>query len=175
MPRTLLWLAIVGLSTVVASAQPAVTSDNIDQRIAEVGPHTTVAEMYADPSIWTAVLSGVSSGEANWIKVAIKLRQSSDAAASQELELALGEALEHQPQAVLEIAGPALGLQVICAGPDVDDKRYDSYALSIRAIDARVAMVRSLSDTRVAAARERCLGALEASKSGLARFYKVDQ
>jgi hypothetical protein len=73
-------------------------------------------------------------------------------------ELATGEALEHQPRAVLEIVGPEIGIKSVCGGPDIDDSgTYDSYNLSIKAIEKGKRVLRTVSDPQLIAVRDQCI------------------
>lgn len=101
------------------------------------------------------------------------MRSVSDAAASEQLDLVVGEALEHRPKDVLRVAIPAFNLEAVCGGPDVDDPRYDGYDRAIRAVDLRRRRLLSVSDQDLAERRDRCNMELEKSKSAIARFYGV--
>jgi hypothetical protein len=168
MLRVLISLAVLPLA---AFAQGAVTPEAIGSRISSVGAKPALAEIYADQTTWHRVIAGIASGETAWIKVSVELHRVSDAGASEQLELAVGEALGHRPLSVLKVAIPAFGIARVCGGPDVDDDRYNSYALSAKVIEKRKRMVRTISDPSLRAMRDKCLGSLEESKLGIARFY----
>ena len=55
-------------------------------------------------------------------------------------------ALEHRAENALSITAETFGIDTICAGLDVDDKRFDSFALSMAAIDRRIAHVREVAN-----------------------------
>ena len=88
--------------------------------------------------------------------------------------LAAGEALEHNPQTVLEFAVPTIGIG-ICGGPDIDDPRYDSYALSIDAIERRQKKLAEVVLPNLTSIREQCAQALESAKKEIGRFYDVQK
>lgn len=116
------------------------------------------------------MLRGISTGERDWLTIANRLHPVSDAGAAEQLELAVGEALEHRPANVLRISVPVFGLGV-CGGPDVDDPRYDSYELSMRAIDKRKAAVRGVRDADLRPARDGCTSELDSARTGIAKSY----
>jgi hypothetical protein len=173
MRRTVEALAIVLFCPVLAQPQSALTPEDVLRWIAESGARSVVANLYEDYSRWRELLLNIGMGDAAWLRVAVALRPGSDAGTTDMLDLAVGEALEHQPRSVLEIAVPALGIECVCGGPDVDDERYDSYELSINAIEVRKRMLGAVSDAHLATARDRCIAALEEAKVGIARFYGV--
>ncbi len=117
------------------------------------------------------LLWGVARGDVEWLQIAVRLRAASDAEAIEQMELAVGEALERQPTNVLKIAVPGFDLEAVCGGPDVDDARYDSFELSMEAIDRRMAKVAEITETSLVAIRDACLKKLEDSRKGIADFY----
>lgn len=102
------------------------------------GAMVIVSELYADHKAWHSVLQKIASGDESWLRVANALRAGTDAGASEMLTLAVGEALEHNPNNVFRIASKAFRVSAICGGPDVDDVRYNSYELSMNAINLRI-------------------------------------
>jgi len=72
----------------------------------------------------------------------------------------------------LAVAVPALGYESVCGAPDVDDDRYNSYSLSIKAIEKRKSMLRAVSGVDANLARE-CIRKLNESVPGIGRFYGI--
>jgi hypothetical protein len=138
--------------------------------IREKGAATALRQIYESEKQWQELLRGIATGQVNWLNVANELRPASDAGSAEQLELAVGEALEHRPSTVLRVAFPVFGVSV-CGGPDVDDARFDSYELSIRAIAKRRKLLSRISAPNLRRARDLCVGELELSKVGIARFY----
>ncbi len=91
------------------------------------------------------------------------------------LTLAVGEALENNPKNVIRIATKGYQLEMICIGPDVDDARYDSYDLAIKAIDKRIEKVASIKEKGIINQCNECIQSLMESKKGIASFYQVDK
>ncbi len=168
---TILFAAI--LWPTLAMAQPTISADSIAQRITVDGAERTVGAMYQNGKEWRQFLTAVAAGDEQWLKVAVQLRSGTDAGTTTQLLNSIGEALEHQPQTVLEIVSPALGMAGICGAPDVDDKRYDSYSLSTKAIEKRKKKLGAITDPVFAEVRDQCIKQLNDSKRGIARFYGV--
>jgi hypothetical protein len=172
MPRAFTTLAALAIWPVLVFGQSALTPEDVLERIAKNGARVTVAQIYSNPMQWRAVLTGIATGSKLWLNAAVGLRSGSDAGASNQIDLALGEALEHHPQWVLAVAVPAVGYKRVCGAPDVDDARYNSYSLSTAAIDRRKSMLRSVTGGEADSARE-CIRNLNDSVAGVARFYGV--
>jgi hypothetical protein len=154
-------------------AQPTISTDSVAQRIAIDGAKKTVDAMYQNGMEWRQLLTAVATGDEQWLRVAVQLYSGTDAGTTSQLRNSIGEALEHQPQTVLKIVNPALGISGICEAPDVDDKRYDSYSLSTKAIEKRKKMLGAITDPLLAGVRDQCIKELNDSKRGIARFYGV--
>ena len=152
------------------SSDPQAIIDEVSSR----GARAVILELYTDSDVWYSVLRKIATGDELWLKAAVALRSGSDAGVSHSLDVTVGEALEHAPEQVLRIASQSFGLRTICGGPDVDDIRYDSYELSMQAIERRKKRVAAISDSDLKSTRDKCINYLEASKSGIARFYEVD-
>jgi len=164
------------LSTVGAgsAAQAAsLTPQTIAARVEAHGAKATLWQIYDSPSEWSALLKGIASGTVPWLKIANQFLPVSDAGATEQLQLAVGEALERHPDNVLRIAVPLFDMIYVCGGPDIDDPRYDSYELATQAVDRRKLKLRSVSDASLLKPRDECIRTIEDSKTGIARFYGV--
>ena len=135
------------------------------------GAQFVVNEIYKNNVMWQSLLQRIASGEEAWLKVAIALQPGTDAGTSEMLTLAVGEALEHDAKMVLTITVPTFRIQAVCGGPDIDDKRYSSLELAVRAIELRIEKIYSLKDESLQNSVNVCLSYLEASKKHIARFY----
>ncbi len=127
------------------------------------------------PKVWDSILRKIATGERSWLEAAVALRPGTDAGASEMLELAVGEALGNNPGNVFQIAAKAFDLRSVCGGPDVDDPRYDSYELSMKAINHRINMVASIKDPSLISMSKECVKYLEESKTGIAQFYQIEK
>lgn len=167
-------LCFVTVSSSSADAQNKSYYKNPKAILAEVskrGARTIVSELYDHPTGWNFVLKHIATGTKTWLKVAVALHPGSDAGASEMLDLSVGEALEKAPANVFSVILPEFQLQSICSGPDVDDARYNSYELAIKAIDRRQKRISAITDPKLKNVSNKCIQLLEVSKSGIARFY----
>lgn len=87
-----------------------VSPESIIQEIRSRGAQTIVSELYADSAVWYSVLREIASGDETWLNAAVALRSGADAATSEMLSLAVGEALENNPKQVFENAFKAFSL-----------------------------------------------------------------
>lgn len=154
-----------------ALCDPALTSNSVVSAIAKSGAKTILDHLYEDQRQWNALLAAIATGQEDWLRIAKKLRRVSDAGAREQLELAAGEALEHRPASVLSIIAADFGIASICGAPHVDDSRFDSYELSIKTIERRQELLRTIRDPRLRSQRDACLSTLEEAKKHIARFY----
>ena len=151
-------------------SDPQAIIDEVSSR----GAREVVLELYNDDDTGYALLRNIATGSELWLKAAAALRSGSDAGASEMLDLAVGEALEHAPANVLRITPKVSWLRSVCAGPDVDDRRYDSYELSMNAINLRLKLVAAITDPKLQHLCDQCIRYLEESKKGIANFYGVN-
>lgn len=179
-----LWILLIGLFGFVlcfitipsslADAQeenyykkPKTIIDEVSKR----GSRMIVSELYDHPTKWNFVLRHIATGNKMWLRVAVSLHPGSDAGASEMLTLAVGEALEKAPVNVFSVALPTLQLESICSGPDIDDVRYNSYDLSIKAIEKRQERISAITEPKFKDVSTKCIQLLEESKSDIAKFY----
>lgn len=165
------FLALVVLAGAAAVASPALTPQDVASSIARSGARTTLDRIYKDETQWVALLSGIAAGEPVWLNLAKQLRRVSDGGATEQIELAAGEALEHRPADVLSLVADEFGIAGICGGPDVDDPRFDSYDLSMAAILRRQEMLRAIRDPSLIRKRDACMLELDKAKADFAHFY----
>ena len=98
-----------------------------------------------------------------------------DAGSSEMLSLAIAEALEHNPENVFKFTLNSFEINLICGGPDVDDQRYDSYDLSIKAINKRIKKVSSVKDKDLKEKCKECLRHLSEAKKPIGNFFQVNE
>jgi hypothetical protein len=157
--------------TSVALAGPPLTPQSVLDSCSSVGAKATLERLYNDQPQWDALLAGIATGTPAWLEVATTLHVVSDAGSSEQLGSAVGEALEHRPANVLALAIPNFLLEVVCGAP-ADDPRFDSYELSMAAIERREAKLRATHKHSLAALRDACMSELEKAKGDVARFYE---
>lgn len=173
-----LLLCISPTVSLAAGSKPNSYYTKPDLIMAEVsrrGSGVIVSELFDCQEKWNFVLRQIATGEKSWLRVSIALHPGSDAAASEMLNFSVGEAIEKQPENVFRIALPEFQLELICSGPDVDDVRFDSYELSLQAIERRQKRLLTISDANLKKISRDCMKLLEDSKSRVAEFYGVSK
>jgi hypothetical protein len=145
---------------------------DVDRQIQTVGITNEIAYLQANRDQWHQLLSSIGKGESGWISIGLKLKDSADGSASETLTLAFGEALEHNPSELFNQIGSMDFITSICGGPDVDDPKYGSLELSMRAIEKRISNVRSLRKKQFELKRAECLDELQKSKDGMRSFFQ---
>jgi hypothetical protein len=139
------------------------------------GAKVVASELFDDLPAWKFVLQHIEKGQKSWLKAAVALRPGTDAGSSEMLDSAVGNALENAPENVFRITLKEFKLEFICDGPDVDDIRYDSYDLAMKAIRKRPNQIRTIKDMHLKAATNKCISLLEKAKVGVAQFYGVNK
>jgi len=148
---------------------PIKVIDEVTNRTA----HVIVSELYAHPNEWRTVLRNIASGNEAWIRVAVALNPGSDAGSSDMLTASVGEALENAPENVLKIAVKEFPLDSICDSPDVNNDRYNSYDLAIKAINLRQNKVSEITNPKLAGLSKQCIQMLERAKDEVKRYYGI--
>ena len=149
--------------------------ESLLQEIKSKGAGAVVLKLYDDSNVWNSILKKIATGDRSWLEIAIALHPGSDAGSSEMLTLAVGEALEHNPINVFQIAPKSFQLSFICSAPDVDDERYNTYELSMKAINRRINKVAAVKDSSLINMRKECIRYLEDSKKSLAQAYEIDK
>lgn len=106
MKKKLLMTLIVALSPMVvysAESSTLKTPKEITQAAKSRGATQVVAELFKTGAWAKYAYPGISSGEKQWLDVAVVLKPGTDAGASEELNDALSLALLRQPDLVLPI------------------------------------------------------------------------
>ena len=91
---------------------PAPTPKTVEARIHAIGAQPAVRELWNRPKDWDAVMAGIESGDAAWLKVATELKPGSDAGSSETLATVVSRSIQHNPRAFLLIAFPSFGVAV---------------------------------------------------------------
>jgi len=118
--RALALAAILPLgSSVAAKPETQVSSaDAVAKAIETKGPERVLDEFEKHPDLWADALARISKGEPPWLGIAASLRGASDAGFSDELDLAVADAVEHQPSAVLAILGRPFEVRTVCGNEE---------------------------------------------------------
>lgn len=95
-----------------SDAVPAPSPRTVEARIYGIGAQRTVRELWNRPEDWDAVMAGIESGDAAWLKVATELKPGADAGQSESLAIVVSRSIQHNPRAFLLIAFPSFGVAV---------------------------------------------------------------
>ncbi len=148
--------------------------DSIMREIDSRGAKVVCEELYSDWNVWYSILQKkIASGDESWLKTAVALRPGSDAGATEMLDLAVGEALEHNPVNVFRFTLKVFPIHYICGAPDYNDPRFNSYDLAMKAINLRIHIVSSMRNIENSVTE--CIQYLETSKEEISHFYKVNK
>ena len=145
----------------------------IINEVSKRGASVIVFELSGNDEAWKFVLRNIAAGTESWLKAAVALHPGSDAGTAEMLNLSVGEALENAPGNVFRFTLEEFQLDSICSGVDVDDPRYDSYKLSMEAINRRQNRIAAISDSDLRDVGKRCVQILEESKAGIASYYGI--
>lgn len=77
------------------------TAEELHSQIDENGPKQTLLALYNDHAQWTPFLDRIADASLPWLEVANRLLAASDAGSANELEFALGDALNKNAERVL--------------------------------------------------------------------------
>jgi hypothetical protein len=156
---------------------------SIMHEIESRGANVVVQELYSNfGNVWLKVesspwylviLKKIASGDESWLKTAVALRPGTDAAETETLDSAVGEALEHNPVNVFKITLKVFSIREICGTIEYDDPRFNSYEHAMKTINLRIHKVGSIRS--IESAVTECIQYLEATKEDIAHFYEVNK
>ena len=169
MKRTGSFLFCLALSA-TASADASVSPEEIRRAVAKDGAPAVAAHLFRRQSVWDATISGVGSGDHQWVAVGVSLLSGADGGAASELHDALFAALAHDPDFVLR-QPPSRNFDAIeiCAGRHDPLATYDE--ASAEQLTARGKVAGLGAD--LAHQRELCLTALDSGLTDIRRFFGV--
>jgi len=166
---TLVFLFGIGAGAATAAAK--LTAADVSARVEREGAQTVLQTIYADNDQWAHLLASIATGRREWLLIAVALHPASDAGSSEQLTLAVGEALEHRPENVLTVAISTYPLDVVCDVPETDDPRFDSLSRALATLNRRQAMLRTVTAPEVRMPRDKCIEQLDAAKAEIAKYY----
>jgi hypothetical protein len=166
---TLVFLFGIGAGAATAAAK--LTAADVSARVEREGAQTVLQTIYADNDQWAHLLASIATGRREWLLIAVALHPASDAGSSEQLTLAVGEALEHRPENVLTVAISTYPLDVVCDVPETDDPRFDSLSRALATLNRRQAMLRTVTAPAVRMPRDKCIEQLDAAKAEIAKYY----
>lgn len=144
---------------------------SIEIMMNSIGQHESIHTLFLDNNMWNSLLKKISTGETDCIRMALLLKRGSDAAPSEMLSFAVGEALDNNPEIVLEIAIGGFAVYDICGGVDVDDARYKTFTEASLAIKKRIESVQHVEKKELIQSRDLCISKLKDSILHMKFFY----
>jgi hypothetical protein len=160
-------LALVMQLAVSRSLQPA----DIERMMQENGSQKTLSFLFDDDRRWDRVLTSVATGQRAWVNVAAKLREVSDAHASETLDMAMQEALLKNPLEVLRlVARGSFDVSNACGNygfGQIEDERPTRVLVGL--VDKRIAAVSRVRAQELTTSRDRCLEQLRNLRTVLQR------
>ncbi len=158
--RVFLLIALLPLACSVAANQgpQVVSAAALASEIKSKGPGPVLRELETHPDHWAEALGQVSKGEPVWLEIAASLRRVSDAGSSEDLELAVAEAVEHQPAAVLATLGRPFEVQAVCGN---EESLGRDFKKAIAVLQRRRAALVQVAEKAVQHEKARCIEALD--------------
>ena len=169
LPRALtLALATVAVSASVVVAANYDSASEVLDDVSQRGPKSVVKDLWSDREQWAGVMRHVASGQTPWLKVAVALKDGTDAGASTELHDAVFAALRQNPASVLRQATVKFPVHELCVGRS---DPLETFNLAASEQNAVIKAVRAVRDEDLKAQRTRCLARLNDGKANLRRFF----
>lgn len=129
------------------------TSKAVLQSIEADGAAKTRDLIWKNKELERSFMKGVASGEEEWLVVASKIRNVSDAGFTEGIWISMSEALTKNPVAVLKLIGPEFPVEQICSVPFIEP----SEARVKRHMKAVEKALKPLQDGPEALLAKRCL------------------
>lgn len=102
------------------SSRPSPTAEELMARISAEGGEKVLSELWANVEAFETLLNPVEAGDPQWFEVWVKLREFSDAAISESIDISFARALPLAPERVLNLIGHGLELNNICGSPFIE-------------------------------------------------------
>jgi hypothetical protein len=170
MRLTLVLAAFVLAMPAAARGKRAVTPERLAEEIATRGAKPCLARLYEDEAAWADVTARIADGEREWLAIATRLLSVAQDPAAYDLEAAVGEALEHAPDHVLELADERgeIAVSWVCGETATFEEDPTEEDLIEMLVDREKA-VRAVKEPALAKTRDACLKELAKARAGLER------
>ena len=136
-----------------------ITPESIRSQIAARGISTVHHEIFSDHYAVNMLLLSIDSGHRDWLQLAQDLAGLKLPVSESRLMMAMGEALQWKPAAVLELS--LLEIDRVCSTQGFYEWRLFSRFLAETALTRRIEAVEQLEQNELALQRKQCLLALE--------------
>ena len=165
MPSAIL-ASMIGLGAFGAAEEAGIsgplTATKVHELIDSVGPRTAIRQLFESRELEKAVINGIATGGAGWLRVAERLEPGSDGAAGEGLVIAIQEALPKNPSGVLSLVHRGTFHVVHACGGygfgQIEDERPIPVLLEL--VDKRIEAVRALRDPQLAEEQQACVETL---------------
>ena len=109
----------------------------VNQLIAGRGKQA-VWDLFADDKDWEYVMARIAGGKQEWLDIAARLYEGSDAAAGEDLTNAVGDAVDRAPERVLRMKRSLFEPENICvvAPRDTDRAELEAYKRRLRSLQS---------------------------------------
>jgi len=132
--------------------------ESVSQSITRRGPRAVLDELFKDPSAWDALTKGISSGDERWLCIAKRFQGTAEAGGAQELQIAVGYALERNPQGVLRLLRDGFSTaSAVCGCEGIEDGLGGDFDKALGIVGRRRAAVAKASAAELEAQRRDCL------------------
>jgi hypothetical protein len=162
----LLLFVTLGAGPVLWAESPSALLSEIAVR----GAAPVVHELYDSPS-WNGVMEHVAKGERDWLLAAAALRRGTDAATTEELDLAVSTALIPNAKDVFDVFMEQIPARAICYGA-AESAGHETLEKALNELHAKIAGVKKVNDPRLAKYKAECLKLLREDEPGLRQIYQ---
>jgi len=156
-----LLVGIAGYQTPAESAErktsKAITAAGVLELIEKNGRRPALQLLWDDNNKWDTVWNGIVSGDAEWLRVAVKLRPVSDAGSSEMLHSAVSLALVNAPERVLSLPEDLFPLGASCYYLQFDVPEYGNIEL----LNRKEKAVRNLNNPAMQDKKAKCLAKIK--------------
>jgi hypothetical protein len=122
--KIVLWSLLAALLTAkVAAADPGISSKDVEAALKAPDPRIALAKYWDCSQPEKTVCSAIETGDAEWLTLAEKMLDYSDAGSTEDLLGSLGRAMQRKPERVLPLVGktPLLDVAHVCV-PFISDE-----------------------------------------------------
>lgn len=151
------WISgLVFLLVGCAGSGGGYTATAVEEKVKAKGAASTVQSLRSnDGEGWSVMLTGIESGDAQWLKIGGELRPATDASASTELDFAVARALPKSPAEVLGLVKTGkFRIADVCTVPYIEP---DDPTVVQRHIEASIEALESIQVQNLEDVRDRCL------------------
>jgi hypothetical protein len=172
MKRNALRFVMAGLLSILSAASLAgaagpITVDAVEASLVDNGPRATLEAYFSCENYDASAYPAIAGGSAEWVALAEKMIEHSDACYTEGIQAALGEAMRKSPRHVLRLVDktPALGADHICLPFISNEQPIAAQAKELQKSRRAISAVR---DRQLSKPRAACLRFIRGAEKGLA-------